>query len=336
MQGRGSRGLGLAAAVSAGSGAEAAAIVAPCGQDSAEGNINNGFPLDARYFGPTRTQQVYASSEFALLGRPAIYQSDRLPPGYQRRPVQGDLPRRPDRPLDHGPARRRPEHDLRRQHAGGTNRSSTRGRCRSSAWWTPPGPPAGLRHRRQPPDTVPVRPLQGQPAPGYHESIARRDDRRRCAELGGDGTSRVYAYGKDLSQGNRRLARAGHPVPDRRSGGPPPAPLPTTVPEPGPIAVLGLGFVILLGRRLAAPLTNVRQSSVSRPASTPRRPPGLWGPSQRPGLGRRGRLHGAPGGGLRRDDAPAPPAGGRLAGRVERGRIAVPVRHRRSWSGRSR
>ena len=58
-------GLGLAASILAGSGAGAAAIVAPHAQESAEGNSNNSLPFDVKYFGPTRTQQVYASSEFA-------------------------------------------------------------------------------------------------------------------------------------------------------------------------------------------------------------------------------------------------------------------------------
>jgi hypothetical protein len=245
----GAVGLGLAATVSAGSGADAAAIVAPHAQESLEGNSNNGLPFDAKYFGPTRTQQVYASSEFASWDGPQYINQIVFRQDINGVPFKATLEgvrialSTTDRPVD----------------GLGTTFADNVGADESVVYSgelpifsmvdTTGGRPRALDIAINLQTPFLYDPSRGNLLLDITNPSLVESSVMDAQEIGGDGTSRIYAYGADLSQG---IADSIGLVTRFQTGGPeglPQPPLPTTVPEPGPIAVLGLGLVILVARR---------------------------------------------------------------------------------------
>ncbi len=241
--------LGLAAVVSGGSGAGGAAIVAPHAQETVGGNINNDLPWDARYFGPARTQQVYASSEFDSWGRPQYINQIAFRQDVNGVPFAATLPgvrialSTTAQPVD----------------GLSTTFADNVGRDESVVYqgalpifsmvdttggsWRDFDIAVNLQT-----------PFLYDPSRGNlllditNPSLVETTGVDAHGE-GGDGTSRVYAYGSDLSRGTADSLGL---VTRFQTGGPdglPQPPLPTTVPEPGSIAVLGLGFVFLIARR---------------------------------------------------------------------------------------
>lgn len=242
--------LGLAA----GSGAEAAAIIAPHAQESAEGNLVNDLPWGARYdYGPTRTQQVYASSEFNSWDGPQYinqiaFRRDIIGTPFAATPADVRIALSTTaRPVDGLSA-------TFADNVGSDESVVYQGALPIFSMEDITGAlPRAL-------DIVVnlQTPFLYDPSRGNlllditNPSLAPTTaiDAQRTW---GDGTSRVYAYGTDLSRGTADSLGL---VTRFQTGGPEglsQPPLPTTVPEPGPIAVLGLGFVILLARRGRGP-----------------------------------------------------------------------------------
>ncbi len=241
--------LGLVATVSTGSGADAAAIVAPHAQESAEGNSNNGFPFDAKYFGPARTQQVYASSEFASWDGPQHINQITFRQDIHGVPFKATFEgvrialSTTDRPVD----------------GLGTTFADNVGADESVVYSgelpifsmvdTTGGLPRALDIAINLRTPFLYDPSKGNLLLDITNPSLVSTSGLDAQEMGGDGTSRVYAYGADLSRGTADSIGL---VTRFQTGGPeglPQPPLPTTVPEPGPIAVLGLGLVMLAARR---------------------------------------------------------------------------------------
>jgi hypothetical protein len=243
--------LGLAAIVSAGHGVSASAIVAPHAQESVEANWNNLLPFGGGYFGRARTQQLYASSEFESWDGPryinqiafrqdvsggpfaATLPGVRIALSTTTRPVDGLSPTFAD-------------------NVGGDESVVYQGDLPIFSMVVDDNIGNATRDfdiaiNLQEPFLYD--PSQGNLLLDITNPSMLETTVLDAQDTGGDGTSRVYAYGSDLSKGT---ADSFGLVTRFQAGGPEGLPqpgLPEVVPEPGSIAVLGLGVVILLARR---------------------------------------------------------------------------------------
>jgi hypothetical protein len=244
-------GLGLVATVSTGSGADAAAIVATHAQESMEGNGSNSLPWapDVRIFSPARTQQVYASSEFKSWDGPQYINQIAFRQDILGFPFKATLPdarivlSTTSRPVD----------------GLSTTFADNVGQDESVVYQgelpifsmvdTTGGLPRALDIAVNLQTPFLYDPSRGNLLVDITNPSLVGTTVMDAQEMGGDGTSRVYAYGSDLSRGTADSIGL---VTRFQTGGPeglPQPPLPTTVPEPGSMAVLGLGLVILVARR---------------------------------------------------------------------------------------